>query len=129
MDESLTPIRSDAKAKTAGKDRPLTSELRALRSSRPLNERLGRDIYMIPEWEKQLRWPWPDAGILRMTHGALAEIERLRKVERAVKRLIDMQEELPPDFAKVLHDNLWELYESEVPNAKVSGGGAFPPSA
>ena len=32
-----------------------------------------------------------------------------------VRRFFEAQEQLPPDMADVLHENLWNLYESDPP--------------
>ena len=36
---------------------------------------------------------------------------RMRKEENRLKKFIKSQKELDPEFNKILHDNLWELYE------------------
>lgn len=59
-------------------------------------------------YARHLHWHWfwqPVRGIKLWWH--------TRAVQKFLNKLAANQRELPPDAAKVLHDNLWDLYESE----------------
>lgn len=55
---------------------------------------------------------WLDKPILRDLFWFIVLPYRLR--------MFVAQEQLPPEMAKVLHENLWDLYESDTP--KVGAG-------